>query len=247
MNFDKGLLVLDFLDLELASKCPGSLLRADLAKSSDWCTRCLAFAQIAKYCFNRAFRKTNLPSIKTLSSQYCDILLDLNRTDLNNREFLRQDLGILGDILELSKKYQEKIDFVNPEVNLNFGQFVIRDNLDLILFDNNEYSIVKFLCGEETAMGYNYLSYEMIAGSLWLRKNYNVDINSITVVEFNKNAEPIIYPIDIKYLSTNYLQSSIQSIIQSLNISDIKENKLRTLPVRFGTHCQACMHCFTEN
>lgn len=254
MHYEKGLIILNTFDLDLASKCPFSVTLSEAIRARKDCVRCSAFSQIAQYCLQRSFKDTNLPSTKRLKDIYINILSNEGVGDEELGTMSRKDSGILEDLLHFSKVHKEHIDLVAPEINLNFGRFSVRDRLDAILCIHGQYFITKFMCDDHPTDDRDLLRYETIAGSLWIRENYaEIDNNGVCFVQLSRTAEPIMRQVDMTP-DTEKLRNSVQSVIDYLEPNEpvksenafniYKQDQLTQLPIRFGHHCWNCQHCF---
>jgi len=254
MYYDKGLIVLTISDLDLISQCPFSVTVHNRFQEIDDCVKCNAFSRIAHYCFKRSSKATNTISDNRLKDKYNRILLDAGINKEYRESMVRSDSLTLSDIINISKKYRENIDNVQPNITLNLGRFVVRDKLDAILCIQNQYFIVKFMCSNHPVNGYFPIGYEAIAGSLWIRDAYAVDTNGICFIQFNPDA-PTIKCMDIT-LTTEQLRQSIHSVVDILTPNNIITNKkdfesykteqLTSLHRSFGQHCWSCQEptCF---
>ena len=254
MYHEKGRIILSTGDLDLVSKCPYSITMARAINSARHCVRCNAFSEIARYCFSRAFRETNAASDKRLKEKYNDILLGEGVGKEAREAMIRQDSGILIDLLYLSREYKNNIDQVEPEITINLGSFSIRDSLDAILCIKERYFIATFMCDDHPVDDRDMLGYQVIAGSLWIRENYSVEDNGVCLVRLRRAATPIMRYVDI-LPSTENLKSSIEDSIKCLEFtSQIKNEhefqeykiKLKQLSVRPGNiNCLShCSHCY---
>ena len=254
MHFDKGRIFLDTYDMDIISKCPWSLNKIHKIKTRKDCLRCNVFSEIAKYVLLRSFRGTNLPSTRTLANKYDTILLE-EGIDKDDRKFMaRRDAGILADLLDLGSKFKNKVDIVNPEIRINLGRFCILDNIDAILFMDNKYYITKFVCDDHYGFEKEQICYQTIAGSYWLRENYdNVHTNGAYFIQLERTLPPSISLMDVT-VKTEDLHSSLVAVTKELDeLTTIKTeaefnehapNILANLPKKFGIHCRTCMECF---
>lgn len=254
MYYEKGLIVLTTFDLDLASKCPFSITLSEEIKACKDCVRCNAFSEIARYCFSRSFRGTNLPSEKRLKDKYDHILLGEGISEEERGTIIRKDSGILADILYLSKQHKQEIDMVEPEIILNFGRFSVRDKLDAILCIGGRYYITKVMCDDHPTDDRDLLRYETIVGSLWIRETYaKVNDNGVCFIQLSRVDPPIMRNADMTP-STEKLRLSVQSILDYLDPNSIiknesdfnhyKNKELTALPIRFGNQCWTCQACF---
>ena len=259
MHYEKGLIVLTANDLDLVSQCPFSVILTDRFKDNDECVRCNAFSKLAHYCFKRSSKNTNTISDKHLKEKYDRILYKEGIDLARRRAMIRSDGPVLADILNLSSEYKPNIDNVNPSITVNFGRFTIQDKLDAILCMDSKFYILKFMCSEHPPDGPLSLSYKMLAGSLWIRNEYDVSVNGMCFIQFSEHA-PLIKFIDVT-LTTEQIKQSVQSIIDILqpekeikhkkeftlkDFESYKVQQLTKLARRFGQHCWNCQEptCF---
>jgi hypothetical protein len=167
---------------------------------------------------------------------------------------VRKDSGILADILHLSKQHKKDIDLVEPEINLNFGRFSIRDKLDAILCIGGRYFVTKVMCDDHPTDDRELLKYETIVGSLWIRETYSeVNENGVCFIQLSRTDPPIMRTADMTP-TTDKLRGSVQSILDYLepkkhiknetDFNSYKQNQLKQLPIRFSTQCWVCQECF---
>ena len=249
MHYEKGLIILNASDLDLVAQCPFSVTLPDRFRRAGDCVRCNAFSEIAYYCFKRASKDTNSISDKRLKEKYERILYSEGVGDDARTTMARSDGLILTDIINISRQYQESIDNVEPDIQLNLGRFVIREKLDAILCIQGQYFVTKFVCSDHPDDGHFPLRYQAMVGSLWVRENYKVDASGVCFIQFRSNQEPIIRCVDIT-MTTEQLRDATQVQVNKLdpeqpinNEADFKKYKdqqLARLTRSFGNHCWDC-------
>lgn len=234
---------LDASELEQIARCPYSINHLETINKSRECLRCKAFSETGRFVLQRNFRGGHLPTPYGINCHFQKISKQLG---IPQESVSSRDRMLLHDLLIWGKGISDNINMIGQAAETHFGLVTIKDIIDAVIYDIDNFAIVQFVC--DKPHNERIMNYRALHASLWLRENYGVNINSLMLVKMSEEGVKVHrYPIET---SVYLLRSSIEHILSNIQIADNDENKynkLNNLPVIFGEHCWHCMACFNKN
>lgn len=221
----KERLHLQAADLDILAKCPLAVNFLEHIRKEKLCTACLGMKETAKFYMQKCFKGGNLPTEKSIRKRFT-MYNTLSETSSQNMVSTIQKL----------ERYSKSINSIGLGYQLHLGRVTIEDKIDTVLYLDKVYTMVLYECNNVLKCHYPF-SYKVLAGSIWLRESYDVEINNVLIVDLIGGAN--LYSIN---LNTEFIKDSIMSIISKIDV----ENKIWLSPV-FGQHCWQCMGCVKDN
>jgi hypothetical protein len=240
----QGRFLISAANLEAIARCPLSVNYLSRIQSHTTCQFCIGLKAATTYLLQRSFRGTHLPTTKRLQEIFARSLVLMG-----DRPWAESIAGTQTAILDHMRDWGlgvwEKIDGVNIEAETHHGAFTIHQLIDAVLKFEDNYILTRFIC--ESQHKEQFLTYQTIHGSLWLREAYGIETNKVMIIQLTPWG-PRFNPQTLE-LSTKILRNSIDNILSTIEIRDAKtpeehENKLACLPANPGPLCYDCGGCF---
>ena len=244
MNKVDGRIFLTADELERIARCPRSIGHLDRIEAAVECPHCRALADLGKELLKRAFRNAVRPHTAALLEELEQAYV--RRDDVYDPS--PKDAAMVNDLATWCFGVGERVNMVDVPAETHFGMFTVTDTIDAVIYDVDEFAVVRFLCGRPHASSHaeRVMNYRSLHARLWTEEKYEIDSSTCLVVR--PSGSMIRLERFDNAVPAHILRASIEHILSSVFIPDRDERayaaKASQLPAIYGDHCWSCMACF---